>query len=422
MKVNEELLYYVWQYKIFDHQELVTTAGESIRILQYGHRNLASGPDFLDARVSINDMVWAGNIEFHVLCSDWDKHKHSVDEAYQNVILHIVYEADKGGPDLPTLELKSRIDKKLMQKYVRLMEAQTWIPCEAMIHQASLENLPIWSHRLTIERMARKIQSISNEPSYLQQDWEQLLYEQIAKYFGKGENAENFKELARQLPLVMLKRMEYNRCAVESIIFGCAGFLEEDGEEVYFQQLKAEFDFQKKKLGLPVMRKMQWKTFGMYPEGQPIHRLAQFAALVCDVFPLFNFCLRVHHIKEIEQRFWICLPQYWHNHLVFGKVTTSKLSGQLSRQMIHRLVINAIAPVVFAYARQTGDDDLIERCLGYMEDIPAEQNSLIKKWNQFGFKAKHAIETQALIELKHQYCDQKQCLRCNIGMEIIGNK
>lgn len=424
MIINEELLYYVWQYKIFDHQCLRTVSGDTIAIHQYGQRNLSSGPDFSNVKIEINGIVWAGNMEIHVLSSDWKKHKHDADDAYKNVVLHVVYENDKNHlpENIPVLVLKNRISTTLILQFSVLMEATTWIPCEKTITFADLSTFQLWSPSLAVERLADKTRQIQDSHGYKNFDWLQLLHERIARYFGSKENSDNFERLASILPYNLTRKLSHNRLSIEAVVFGCAGFLDETAKDDYHQDLISEYQFQKSKYKLHSLKKIEWKNFGMFPSGQPSFRLAQFAAYLIHAENIFDYCLKATHFKELADHFSANLSPYWHSHYVFGKETTAIKSSHLSLAMIERIAINAIVPVMFAFAQHTNDDELKHRCLTMLESIPSENNAIISRWKTLGLRTDSAIDSQALIHLKHRYCDGKQCLRCNIGVDIIKGK
>lgn len=421
MIINEELLYYVWQCKNFDHNNLRTITGESIKIIQYGQRNLSSGPDFSNVKIEINGIIWAGNMEIHVLSSDWKKHNHDADEAYKNVVLHVVFDNDKNHlpENIPVLVLKNRIDQSVIRQFSTLMEATTWIPCEKTIHQADLSKFSIWSNALAIERLTSKTEQHSVLGSYKMGDWQQLLHERIARYFGSKENSDNFELLASLLPYQLIRKISFNQQGIEAIVFGCSGFLDEEAKDDYHQSLITEYHFQKNKYTLPSLKKIEWKNFGMFPSGQPTFRLAQFAAYLSQSENIFNQCLKATNIKDLARYFSAALSPYWTTHYVFGKETSAIKSDKLSMSMVERIATNAIVPVNFAFALFTNDDELKHRCLAILESMPAENNAIIKKWKTLGLKAITAMDSQALLQLKHRYCDGKQCLRCNIGIDLI---
>lgn len=421
MIINEELLYYVWQYKIFDHQSLRTISGDTINILQYGQRNFSSGPDFSNVKIEINGIVWAGNMEIHVLSSDWKKHKHDADDAYKNVVLHVVYENDKNHlpENIPVLVLKNRIDQLVIRQFSTLMEATTWIPCEKTIKLADLSTFPLWSTSLAIERLSEKTRNIQESFSYKSGDWVQLLHERIARYFGSKENSDNFERLASLLSYNLTQKLSHNRLSIEAVVFGCAGFLDEPAKDDYHQDLISEYQFQKSKYKLHSLKKIEWKNFGMFPSGQPTFRLAQFAAYLIHTENIFDICLKATHFTDFVHHFTANLSPYWTTHYVFGKETKAIKSNKLSVAMVERIVINAIVPVLFCYAHLTKEDMLKDQCMSILESMPSENNAIINRWKTLGINAYTAMESQALLQLKHRYCHGKQCLRCNIGIDLI---
>jgi hypothetical protein len=423
MIINEELIYYIWATKNFDTFNLTTWSGEPVQIIHFGHRNFSSGPDFLNAKIKIGDVLWAGNVEMHVLTSDWIKHRHDDDPAYKNVILHVVFEHDLDlARDIPTLQMKSLIKPNIMHKYQSLMDNTYWIPCEKIFNKESAEKINLWKHSLITSRLEQKTKTISLEKSYLNGDWEQLIYEQVAKYFGGKENSECFETLAKKLPLSLIQKNRHNSHHLEALIFGMAGFLEDmvEVEDSYYQNLKVEFDYLKKKYGLVPMDKVQWRNFGMYASGLPTFRLAQFAVFIGDKMHLFSSVLDATQVRNLYQIIISKVEHsYWQKHYVFGKSTDKVHSIGLSTDMANRLIINAIIPTLFLFGKSVANEDIIERTIEFLYDMKAEDNTIIQKWRSLGVTVEHCGDTQALIELKTKYCDAKLCLSCQVGHHIL---
>lgn len=419
MIINEELLYYVWMHKAFDQSNLQTYKGESVQIIKYGNRNLASGPDFANASIIIDGVEWHGSVEMHVLTNDWIKHNHNVDLAYNNVILHVVYDHDGSEKiDLPTLILKDRIPKSILENFTNLMDSTLWVPCEKNLHQINLDQFSIWINKLVIERLENKTESLNRYESYLNQDWNQLLHVMIAKYFGAKNNMENFEVLAHILPHnLILKNLHQSR-VIEALVFGVSGFLNETTDD-YQQSLTFEYQFLKSKYQLTEINFHEWKKSGMYPAGNPTYRLAQFATFLQNSDRLFDQACSAKSINELKKIFEIEILDYWKEHYKFGKKSEKVKSHSLSEDFIDRLIINAVIPVVFAYAQSKGDYDKIDDCINLLNDLPSEHNAIIDKWKSLKINSKSAADSQALIQLKSKYCDAKRCLNCQIGHRLI---
>jgi hypothetical protein len=419
MTINEEFLYYLWQNKKFDHVDMFSSCGQKVEIINYGYRNVSSGPDFHNAKIKIGETIWAGNVEMHVLTSDWQRHNHQGDAAYNNVILHVVYRHDKEINNLPVLELHSRIDSNTLTSYDKLMNATQWISCEQSLPYVTKEKLPLWATQFAIARLEGKYQILKLSPSYATRDWQQLLYEKIARYFGATHNSDVFESIAQRLPYTIILKNKYNSLIIESMLLGVGGLLEEDIDDEYFLELKKEFAFQKTKYKLTQINKVQWKNFGMYIWGTPAYRLAQLSAFLYNSEHIFDQILSAPNASAIKNIFQSQPSQYWHNHYNFGKTTKPLKNQTISDDLIDRIIINAIIPVLFAYAKEIDNQEIIEHCLDMLSAVKSEDNSIIKKWKAYGFKPTTALDSQALIELKTNYCDYKQCLQCPIGREIL---
>lgn len=420
MIIKEDLLYYIWQSKTINLNELKTTDGQSIEIINFGHRNHSSGPDFSNARIKIQDIIWAGNVEMHVYTSDWQKHKHDEDPAYKNVILHVVFENDLPLEinGVPILELKKYIDKNIIHKYHHLMKSSTWIACENQLHEAKLtiDGFSIWSHSLVVERLERKISTLNLSSNI---DWEDMMYKQIAKYFGATQNKEVFHNLACNLPLFTLIKNNHQPLIIEALIFGVAGFLYEENTDEYHKKLKKEFDFQKSKYKLKPINKVAWKNFGMYAPGLPTFRLAQFSGLMLNVSKLFSLAFQASDLKTLRSALTSEISEYWQKHYIFGKAVNKKINGELTVEFKDRIIINAIIPVLFSYARYLKNDEKISEIIEMLSDLKPEKNSIVTKWKTIGLPNENATQSQALIELKTEYCDKKRCLNCKIGVELM---
>ena len=424
MLFPEDFLHYIWKFRLFDRSDLQTTNGDIVEVFSAGMHNTDSGPDFGNARIKIGDTIWAGNVELHLSSSDWKKHKHSTDTAYDNVILHVVYRDDEpvtaNGRQIPTLELKDRIPAELYNRYHNLVFGnQTIIPCEASIGKLDDFTLKTWFARVLIERLEKRSAVVTSALALNRGDWEETFYQFLAANFGFKTNAVPFELLAKSLPQNILAKPKNNPMQIEALVFGQAGFLTDDLTDEYPQKLKKEYDFLRKKYGLTPLENHLWKFMRLRPQNFPTIRLAQFAALIVNSNHLFSKILDIKDIKSLQNLFTeIKVNPYWGDHFRFDKPSkpSPKTMGQAS---VDVLLLNTLALFLFSYGKHHQQQYYIDRSLKLLENLPREQNNIIADFESLGVKANSAFESQALLELKNYYCNYKKCLQCSIGNKIL---
>ena len=421
----EELLHYIWENRLYHTERLNTTAGEQLVIIDPGKRNSNAGPDFFNAKVKIGDTVWAGNVEIHCKGSDWNKHKHQRDKAYDNVVLHVVEEADEdisrtNGEKIPTLILD--YPKHLAENYRHLLDAKTWIPCEDRFHRIDPIVLQLGFNRLMIERLEYKTEEIVSRLEQNNNDWNETFYQMLARMFGFKVNAMPFELLAKSLPVGILSKHRNNLFQLEALLFGNAGLLNRQllGDD-YFLQLREEYSFLYKKYKLKPIEGHLWKFLRLRPVNFPTVRIAQLAALIQGKEALFSKILEAKNIEAVLQLFKVKASDYWNTHYNFNKSSkreTEKVLGYTSSQI---LIINVVVPFLFVFGDKQNLQHLKNRALEFLEKLPAENNSIVKKWSDLGIKARSSFESQALLQLKNRYCDQKKCLNCQIGVKLVSS-
>lgn len=421
--IREDLLHFVWKYQRFETNQLISTAGEKIDLIQFGQHNLDAGPDFLNAKIKIDDTTWAGNVEMHLKSSDWMRHKHQHDKAYNNVILHVVLEEDEiiyreNGTRIPCLELRKRIPIGLSNNYQKLIHNEYWIPCQHFFHQVNVLTRSIWLERLLIERLEDKTNDIKILLDNNKMDWEETFYQAMGKNFGVKTNADPFLQLTRSVPLKTLLKHKSSLLQMEALLFGQSGLLKSDLKDDYPEKLRKEYEFLAKKYSMSAMNAEQWKFMRMRPANFPTIRIAQFATLLFQGVHLFSKILVVKNVTEIENMLELKLSNYWQDHYTFDNAST-KRKKSLGKTTIHLLIINTIAPFLFLYGKEKQDEKYKDLALQLLEETAAEKNSIIKKWNDLGVEAESAAQTQALLQLKNKYCNQKRCLECGIGNSIL---
>jgi hypothetical protein len=425
MLFPEDFLQYVWKFRLFDRLNLRTTAGEELEVYSSGLHNADSGPDFHNARIRIGETVWAGNVELHLHSSDWRKHNHSTDHAYNNIILHVVYTDDEplsayDGRQVPTLELHDRVPEKLYHRYHQLaFGQQTFIPCEGSIHTVDELTLKNWLTRVLIERLEKRSANVLAALELNRGDWEETFYQLLAANFGFKTNALPFELLAKSLPQIILAKHKNDPGQIEALVFGQAGFLGDDFEDEYPQKLKQEYNFLQKKYGLVPMEKHLWKFMRMRPQNFPTIRLAQFAAVIIKSNHLFSKILELKEVASLRNLFTdISVNNYWANHYRFDTVSkpSSKSLGQSS---IDILLLNTFVVTLFSYGHHRGQEYFVSRSLKLLESLPAENNHITVGFEAINVKAGTAFDSQTLIELKNNYCDWKKCLHCAVGNKIL---
>lgn len=421
--MKEDLLHFLWRTRRFDPTNLTTTEGEPLEILHPGEHNSHAGADFQNARLRIGEMLWAGNVEMHLKSSDWLRHNHQADRAYDNVILHVVLEEDQpvfrnNGNRIPCLELKKHLPPRILGTYQKLLHNEHWIPCQHFFHAVPDMAKTLWLDRLLVERLEQKTASIRSALERNGHDWEGTFYQFVARNFGLKVNAEAFESLALSLPQKILARHRNEPFQIEALLFGQAGMLEQNFEENYPAALQKEYLFLQKKYALTPIASVQWKFLRLHPGNFPTIRLAQFARLVHRSVHLFSKILEVKTQTDIEALFEVKLDGYWLTHYTFGQVSARR-NKSFGKEAIRLLTINTIVPFLFLYGKTNGREEFKDLALKLLETLPPEKNSILSGWEKLGMQANSAYRSQALLQLKNEYCQKKRCLECSIGAAIL---
>ncbi len=417
--MTERLLQFIWQFQYFNRNGLTTSSEESVQIIFPGNTNSNQGPDFSDAKIKIGKTIWAGSVELHLKTSDWKKHNHSGDKNYKNVILHIVWENDdnKFKNSVPLIELKDRVSKLLLSRYEELMNAQGFIPCEKIITSVRDITWNAWKERLAVERLLRKSK---NAEAYLNQNkfhWEETFWWLLARNFGIKVNADAFEQIARSISINILAKHKNQIHQVEALLFGQAGLLEDEYAEDYPKLLQREYIFLKKKYQLNKIHQPV-HFLRMRPVNFPTIRLAQLAVLITESSHLFSKIKEAASAADIKKWFDVTANDYWHYHYKFDETSAFK-KKKLGDAMINNILINSVCPVLFAWGNYHQDDKYKNKTLKWLEEISPEKNIITKGFQQLGIENKNACDSQALIELKNEYCVKKRCLDCAVGNAIL---
>lgn len=416
--MKESFLYYLWENRLITGT-LKTTSGVPVEIINPGFRNTDSGPDYLEAKIKIGGQLWAGHVEIHVRTSDWNRHGHQYDKAYQNVVLHVVHENDANANSIPVLELKGHFDASLYNRYESFMAARHWITCERHLEEAPDFTKNVWLERMAIERLQEKARNVSKMLYSNKFDWEETLYQLLLRYFGMKVNNEAFETLARLLPLKTLLKHADNLIQVEAMLLGCAGFLEIGNNEDYPQLLKREFAVMRSKFNLLTMPLERWKFLRMRPVNFPTVRLAQLAEMIHQKGCLFSKIKEAENMLEIKTLFNVTASEYWDTHFRFGTSNSPTRPKHLGEGTSNVLIINVVIPVLFCYGQFHKDQSYCDKALRFLEDIPVEDNTIIRHFAAIGMTAQNAMQSQALLHLYTRYCQRKRCLECSIGNILL---
>ena len=416
--MNERLLQYIWQFQYFNLNELFTENAEPIFILNAGRYNTNQGPDFLDAKIKIGNTTWAGNIELHVQSSHWQSHRHSSDANYKNIILHVVWQDDvKLDLPFPVLELQSKVSKLLLKKYNELMQSAAFIPCENNLRHTDDFTWSNWKQRVLVERLQEKSQVVQGYLAENNNHWEETFWWLLAKNFGIKVNSEAFEKIARSLPLAILAKHKNQIHQIESLLFGQAVLLTGNFKDDYGQLLQKEYVFLQKKYKL-VPIKIPLHYLRMRPSNFPTVRLAQLSMLVHNSVHLFSKITATEKLGDVKKMLDVTANDYWHYHYLLDEESVFK-EKKMGTQMVENILINTIIPILFVYGQYLNENKYKDRALRWLEEIAAEKNNITKGFAAIGIKIKSAFDSQSLIQLKNNYCDQKRCLECAIGNKIL---
>lgn len=423
--MKEDFLHHIWKFKKFNFTNLHTTRGDKLTIINSGQYLQQAGPDFFNAQIIIGDQKWAGNIEIHLKSSDWYAHHHETDTAYENVILHVVWEHDaeiyrKNNSAIATLEIENYVDPRTLKHYLALSKPKSWIFCENQLAAIDSYLLANWLERLLVERLERKTAPVMDLLLQKDSDWEAVLFCLLARNFGLNTNGEVFMKAAQNIPFSIFRKENTVMENLEALLLGTAGLLDAEKEDNYFKDLKFRYRYLLQKYGLEQPEIPGLQFFKLRPDNFPTVRLSQLAACYHNQQQLFASLMDVRTAAAVYGVFDVRPSLYWQTHYTFDH-ESKKRRQQLSKNFIDLLIINTIIPLQFAYCKSR-NSEVIEELLDLLKELPAEKNAVIDKFRSFGVVATNAFESQALLQLKNEYCDRGRCLDCQIGHELLKNE
>ena len=417
----ERLLHYVWKYKLYTSELLLTTEGKEISIIDAGIQNTNAGPDFFNAKVKTDNTVWAGSVEIHDKASDWLKHKHDKDKSYDTVILHVTGENDTeiyrtNGEMIPQLVIS--VPDNIRNNIDWLLHSEQQLPCINVIREADPFVLSSWMSSLVSERLERKTKDILNLLERYNDDWNEVFYIMLTRNFGFGLNSDAFEQLAHSLPMSYIRKQRHSISQVESLLFGQAGMLEENNNNEHYCLLQREYKFLSHKFGLKKIDTSRFKNLRTRPVNFPHVKLAQLSALWFKYDTLFSHLLHAGTLNEIRQYLRISASDYWDTHYNFKSPSASK-PKIIGEDAINILIINTVVPMMFSYGQQHNLPEYCERATVILERLQPEQNSITRQFAGAGMKIATASDSQSVIQLKREYCEKRKCMYCRIGFLFL---
>ena len=478
----EKLLHYVWKHRLFPLTPLATTQGQEVEVIDPGLHNSNAGPDFFNAKVRIGGTLWVGNVEVHDKASDWYSHRHDRDAAYDNVVLHVVGDADTdvttaNGGRPPQLVLP--VPQTVSDNYAELLSTDSYPPCYRVIGSLPRLTVHSWMSALQTERLQQKTEAIEQRVKAAEGAWERAFFTTLARNFGFGVNGDAFEAWANALPLDAAAHHRDDPFQIEALFLGQAGLLNvaavaerrqiETAADSYFQRLSKEYDYLAHKFRLTPMDGRQWRFLRLRPQNFPYIRIAQLVHLYCSRHCSLSIMADCETLDDARRMLSTETTPYWHNHYTFGQETADSAKGvtecrakqaegaggrseekalpssdgkglqvkaggrrsegealpsaksakRLSKASKDLLIINTVVPMLYAYGRHTASEKLCHRAFAFLEELKAENNTIVRMWQQCGLPVENAGDSQALIQLKRQYCDRKDCLRCRFGYEFL---
>ncbi len=423
--MTESFLHYLWQFQYFDKTALASTTGEDITVFHPGYKNVHSGPDFFNARLRIGAIEWVGNVEIHIFASGWIEHRHNADASYENVILHVVWKNDNtvnrsDGSEMPTLELKDRVNESLLLQYRKLVQNPESIPCASSLEGVNQISKLSMLDKVIADRLESKALMVSRMLQRNNNDWEETAYQLIMRNFGFKVNTDPFVQLSQSLPYKFILRHADKLLQVEALLFGQAGFLDEHHEETYYRNLQREYKIlgQKYQVISRKVNKAQWRFLRLRPANFPTIRIAQFASLAHHRRNFFSSVLLHDSSKALQEFFSVRQSDYWLHHYHFFRELEGEVS-LLGHASIDNIIINSVVPLLVTYGKLKDDAMYMERAVRILQQIHFESNMITRQWKSYGMPSKTAFDSQSLVQLYNHYCLKRRCLECNIGASIV---
>ncbi len=428
----EHLLHYVWKHKILPLSELRTTDGQYVEVINPGMHNSNAGPDFFNAKVKIDGTLWVGNVEIHPKSSDWFRHNHETNAAYNNVVLHVVGEVDcnvtyPDGKPIPQMQLE--IPQYVRDNYEQLVRSDSLPRCKHVIADFPKILVHGWMSSLQVERLEQRTRQIMERREICDKNWEDTFFVTLARNFGFGINGDAFERWANSIPMNAVGKHRDSLFQIEAIFFGQAGLLEPDMipkhyaeaalNDEYLQKLRKEYHYLRQKFSLTPMDSHLWRFLRLRPQNFPHIRIAQLAMLYFEQRLNLSRLINAENLPDVCKLLETHVSEYWRTHYTFASTESAEAEKRLSQSTLYLITINSVAPILFAYGKYKSEEELCERAMTLLENLPPENNHIIRSWGSAGVQCESAADSQALIQLTRNYCEPHNCLRCRFGIEFI---
>ena len=418
----EQLLHYTWKHKIFPFHELRTTDGRLLEVLNPGIHNTDAGPDFIGAKIKLDGTEWVGNVELHLKTSDWFRHHHDTDSAYENIILHVATDIDQplfypNGQEIPQLQLD--VPTYVRENFSELSQNDCRPRCRNVLAHLSTFLVHNWMTSLTLERFEERTRQIMERRESLDKNWEDTFFVTLARNFGFGINGDAFEQWAHSIPMMAVGKHRDDLFQIEAIFFGQAGLLDVHYEDDYYLRLQREYHYLRQKFSLTPMSGSAWKFLRLRPQNFPHIRIAQLAMLYYEQRLNLSRLLNAENLSEMASLLLTHVSDYWLTHYTFASQPSKPIEKTLSSSSIQLILINSVAPMLFAYGKYKSDQTLCDRAFTLWQQLAPENNAIIRDWTSAGITCENAADTQALIQLHRNYCLRRDCLRCKFGYEYI---
>lgn len=427
----EKLLHYCWKHRLLPLSELKTTDGESVEVIDAGLYNMNAGPDFFNAKLKVDGTVWIGNVEIHTKASDWYAHQHHKDKAYDNVVMHVCEHADRdvvtaSGRKLPQIEIS--VPQYVADNYRSLLETDHYPPCYKIIPSLPKLTIHAWMSALQTERLEQKTRAIEQRVKLCNGSWEEAYFQTLARNYGFGVNGDAFETWAKHIRLNDVAHHRDDKLQVEAVFLGQAGLLNPESiaerhrqealNDGYYKKLVQEYDYLAHKFSMKPMNFAVWKFLRMRPQNFPHIRISQMAQLYYEHKTGLSRLIECETLDDVQRLLSTSVSTYWETHYTFG-AKSNRHTKQLSVASLRLLIINTAIPMLFAYGRYKNNEHLCDRAFDMLEQLKAENNHITRMWRECGMDISSAGDSQALIQLKNNYCDRKDCLRCRIGYHYL---
>jgi hypothetical protein len=419
--LSEQLLQFIWLRKYFNSKNLLTTDGQTVQIDFCGEWNTTNeGPDFKNAKITIDKTHWHGNVEIHLTTKQWLQHQHQKNKHYQNVVLHVVYHNDthENPSNIPVLEIKNYIPHSLLEQYEKLLQTKNNIACSNSFSQVNELTKNIWYEKLFVSRLIEKTEKILVDINNNQEHWEEVFWWYIARNFGLLVNAEPFEQIAKSIPINIIYKHKNNIIQLEALLMGQAGLLKETYNDHYAQLLLREYNYLRKKWQL-IPTNTPISYLRMRPANFPTIRLSQLAALIEKSSFLLSQIRSIDKLNEVIKLLKVSANDYWQYHYQFDEAQEAKKEKILGRTTINAICINTIIPFLYAWGKYYNETALQDKAIQWLQELPAENNSITEQWDTLGWQASNAAYSQAQVYLYKNYCLPKKCLQCSIGNAIL---